>query len=56
MFGFLVGWGVFWLSLWITFTVLGALAKEDNMVGAGIILSAISFFYLIAVLIGNAVS
>lgn len=56
MFGFLVGWGIFWLSIWVTFTVLGFLAKEENMAAGGIVLSIVSFFYLVAVIIGNAVT
>lgn len=55
MFGILVGWGVFWLLLWMSVIVLGVAAKEDNWIGSGLLFTAISCFYLVAVFVGRMV-
>lgn len=56
MFGFLVGWGVFWLLIWLGVLLIGVVSKEENWTGAGIMFGAISVFYLIAVIVGQLVT
>ncbi len=55
MFGFLIGWGVFWLLTWICMFVLGAFARMDNLTGFSVVGVLISVIYLIAVAVGKAV-
>ena len=55
MFGFLVGWGVFWLLIWLCVLFIGISTKEENWAAAGIVFGAISIFYLIAVIVGRLV-
>ena len=56
MFGFLVGRGVFCLLIWVSVGTIGQLSKDDDMFGVGAVLGAVAAFYLIAVLIGRALS
>jgi hypothetical protein len=57
MFAFLVGWGVFWLLIWLFVLVLGiASVKDDeNFTGIGVVGAFISMAYLIACVIGKLV-
>ncbi len=56
MFSFFIGWGVFWLLLWLGVFALGMGGEHDGMIGTGILLSFISAIYLISVLIGYFVA
>ena len=60
MYGFLIGWGVFWFLLWLLVFVAGWSSvhtdPESHAVGAGVIGAVISVLFLMAVLIGHAVS
>ena len=63
MFGFLFGWGVFWLLIWLVALFLAALAhsktKSDGSLGLGtisLIGVGVSFIWLFAVLAGRLVS
>lgn len=53
MFGFLVGWGVFWLGMWIVVTLLGLFVKDDNITGVGGLGAIVSCIYLLAVFVGK---
>lgn len=55
MFGFLIGWGVFWLLIWVTVMLVGLITNEDKWIGTGMLWIMISACYLIAVLVGRAV-
>lgn len=56
MFGFLLGWGIFWLLIWITVALIGHYTRSEEWLGAGTVFAVISIFYLIAVIVGNAFS
>jgi len=55
MFSFLIGWGVFWLLVWLFVLTLGLLCGRDdeNLTGAGVVGAAISIAFLIACVIGK---
>ncbi len=53
MFGFLIGWGVFWLLCWVLAFALGALARMDELLGMGVIGAILSVIFLIAVFVGR---
>jgi hypothetical protein len=55
MFGFLIGWGVFWLLIWAVVLLTGLSTKEENWTAAGTVFGMISIIYLIAVIIGRLV-
>lgn len=55
MFGFLVGWGVFWLLLWLFVFWVGHSNDNSDWEGAGVLFGAISVFYLVAVCVGRLV-
>ena len=55
MIGFIVGWGVFWLLLWGMVWIAGAITKNTEVEGAGILFTMISVAYLISVGVGYAV-
>lgn len=56
MFGFFVGWGVFWLLIWLAALVLGILGRSDGLQGLGGLGTAFCVIYLIAVFVGKLVS
>jgi hypothetical protein len=56
MFGFLVGWGVFWLLIWFLLFVGGVIAESENAIGWGFIGSVLSAVFLFAVIVGKLVS
>jgi hypothetical protein len=53
MFGFLVGWGVFWLLLWLLITLGGYRYKSNDTMGFGILGSLLSLLFLVAVVVGR---
>lgn len=55
MFSVLVGWGVFWLLVWIGVFVVGRSNRDKDWEGAGLVFGSIALFYLIAVFAGRAV-
>ena len=57
MFAFLVGWGVFWLLIWLFVLVIGLVTKEDtdNLIGMGFVGAVVSIAYLIACAVGKLV-
>lgn len=56
MFGFMVGWGVFWLMLWVTALVAGLTGKSDGLTGTGAVGTILTVMYLIAVFVGKWVA
>lgn len=56
MFGFFVGWGVFWLLIWVTALIAGLLGKSDGLTGVGGLGTAFCVIYLIAVVVGKLVT
>ena len=56
MFGFLVGWGVFWLLLWVTSFMAGILGNSDGLTGLGVLGTMVSVIFLIAVFVGKLVT
>jgi hypothetical protein len=56
MFGFFVGWGVFWLLIWLVALVWGLLGRSDGLTGCGALGIAFSVIYLIAVVVGKLVT
>jgi hypothetical protein len=53
MFGFLIGWGVFWLILWAIMLILGVLVKSDGMLGWGAAGTILSMVFLMSVMVGR---
>jgi hypothetical protein len=53
MFGFLVGWGVFWLLLWLLITLGGYGYKSNDAMSFGILGSLLSLLFLVAVVVGR---
>jgi hypothetical protein len=56
MFGFLVGWGVFWMLLWVASFIAGVLGNSDNLTGLGVLGTVVSVIFLIAVFVGKLVT
>lgn len=56
MFGFFIGWGVFWLLIWLALTFVGTAYQNQDLRGTGLFLSAISVIYIIAVIVGRMVA
>jgi hypothetical protein len=56
MFGFLVGWGVFWLLFWSFWAFAGYWSSKDQPLAVGLVGSITSIFFLIAVVVGRFVS
>jgi hypothetical protein len=56
MFGFLVGWGVFWMLLWVASFIAGVLGNSDNLTGLGVLGTMVSVIFLIAVFVGKLVT
>lgn len=56
MFGFLVGWGVFWMLLWVAAFIAGVLGNSDNLTGLGVLGTMVSVIFLIAVFVGKLVT
>lgn len=56
MFGFFVGWGVFWLLLWMLALFVGLLGRSDGLTGMGALGTVFSVIYLIAVIVGKLVA
>jgi hypothetical protein len=56
MVGFFVGWGVFWLLTWLAALLIGYAADNAEMMGFGMLGAIISAIYLIAVIIGIAIT
>ena len=54
MFGFLIGWGVFWFLIWALVLLAGLVTSEDNWIGTGMLMGLVSICYLIAVVVGKA--
>lgn len=53
MFGFLIGWGVFWLLLWLLIALGGYRYKSDDALGIGVLGSLLSMLFLVAVVVGR---
>jgi hypothetical protein len=53
MFGFAVGWGVFWLLIWLSTFVIGNIANNTDLKGYGILGILFSTIYLIALSVGR---
>ncbi len=53
MFGFFVGWGVFWLLVWLFTFMLGIWGKSDGLMFTGGLGTVICVIYLIAVFLGK---
>lgn len=53
MFGFLVGWGTFWLLTWVIIWMMGLVMRHEALQGFGILGSIFSMIYLIAVAVGQ---
>lgn len=59
MFGFLVGWGVFWLVFWSAITALAMISsssKGEDVGAAGLVGILVSMAWLLACWAGHAVS
>ena len=56
MFGFLVGWGIFWMLLWVASFLAGVLGNSDNLTGLGVLGTMVSVIFLIAVFVGKLVT
>lgn len=55
MYGFLVGWGIFWMLIWAAWTAL-FWNSQDSHLGAGVVGLFVSFAYLVAVFIGKMIA
>jgi len=53
MFGFFIGWGVFWLLIWAAVTLAGFAYRNQDICNTGQFMSAVSMIYLIAVIVGK---
>lgn len=56
MFGFFVGWGVFWLLVWLLALFVGILGRSDGLTGTGALGTVFCVIYLIAVVVGKLVA
>lgn len=57
MFGFLVGWGVFWFMIWLTLLIVShGDRSNEGMNSLSIVMLFIVIFYFVALFIGKAVS
>jgi len=56
MFGFLVGWGVFWFFIWITLLIISHGSRDEGINSLSIVMLFILVFYFIALFVGRAVS